>query len=83
VPASTYVASSGSSGPMIRQLVTVPPLHCTDRGTDGGHGGAIGPTLTGMGNIGEERRRIEVLPASAPAPAPERPEPSREPAPAR
>jgi hypothetical protein len=39
-----------------------------------------------MGNIGKERRRIEVLPATTPTPAPERPEPaqpSREPVPAK
>jgi hypothetical protein len=40
----------------------------------------------GMGNIGEERRRIEVLPAPAPVPEPATPtapaEPAERPAPA-
>jgi hypothetical protein len=39
-----------------------------------------------MGNIGKEVRRIEVLPLPEPTPertSPERPEPSREPAPSR
>jgi len=38
-----------------------------------------------MGNIGEEKRRIEVLPITQPpGPAtPARPEPAREPAPAK
>jgi hypothetical protein len=37
-----------------------------------------------MGNIGRERRRIEVLPATQPAPArPERPAPTPEQVPAR
>ena len=44
------------------------------------------PTLGPMGNIGKERRHIEVLPVREPAREPERPEraePVREPAPAR
>jgi len=39
-----------------------------------------------MGNIGEERRRLEVLPATPvapPQPAPGRPQPEPEPAPAK